>query len=163
MTIGPQHLAVIRTETIVSIAINAIVPTAIIYAIGLAPPATLLGLGQLVHGMSMASGLATFAMTLAVTLLVRGRVRRRRDLALTRAQVPAVVRWLPTPLALRMLATGLVAALLLVPIGAVAATVLNILPLGPGNFILFNLAYGTLVGLVMTPAVVLRAFADPIA
>lgn len=160
MTIGQPHLVVLGSETLVSVAINALIPTAIIWAIGVSPPGTLLGVGQLVHGMTMASGLATFAMTLAVTLIVRARVRRRPALAEPIGGIPAIVRWLPRPLMVRMVAMGLVAMIVLVPLGAAAAALSGILPLGPRGFLTFNLIYGTVVGLTMTPAVVLRAFAD---
>jgi len=161
--IEPQHRATVRTETMVSVAINALVPTAIIWAIGLTPPERLWGLGQLLHAMTMASGLATLVMSAVVTLLVRARVHKRPELALDMSDVPRIVRLLPRHLIARAPVMGLVAVALLVPVGAALSTLLHILPLGVQSFVIFNLLFGTLVGLTMTPAVVLRALADPVA
>lgn len=154
------HRAAVRTETLVSIAINALVPTAIIRAVGLAPPRALGGGEGLVQAMAKASGLATLLMTVAITLLVRARVRAGSVPALAHADLPAPLRLLPGALPLRAPAMALVAVVVLVPLGALAATLLSILPLDTGGFVGFNLAYGSLVGLTMTPAVVLRALAD---
>ena len=161
--ISPPHRAAVRNETIISVAINALIPTAIIRAIGFAPPQQLWGLGQLLHAMTMASGLATLLMSAIVTLLVRGRVRRRPDLALTTTDLPRIVRLLPRQLPARAPVMGLTAIILLVPAGAALSTLLHILPLGVARFVVFNLVFGTVAGLTMTPAVVLRALADPVA
>jgi hypothetical protein len=160
MTLLPEQRAAIRNETAISVAINAIGPTAIIWLAGVAPPATLAGADGLLGGMAKGSGIATLLMTAIVTTLIRGRVRARPALAVAGADLPAPVRLLPTNVILRAVMMGVVAAVLLVPVGAAAAALFDLLPLNRSGFAVFNVVFGTVVGLTMTPPVVLRALAD---
>jgi len=154
------HRRAVRNETIVSVAINALAPTAIIWTAGVAPPETMTGHQPLIEPLIMASGLATLLMTIIVTHLIRGRVRAGKVPPLDRANVPAFARWLPRPLALRAPVMALCAIAILAPLGGAVSAALGILPLGVDGFVLFNLLFGTLVGLTMTPPVILRALAD---
>lgn len=160
--IEPGHWSAVRNETMVSVAINALIPTAIIWLVGLAPPERLDGETGLLQAMTKASGLATTLMTLVVTLLIRARVRSGAAPALPRASLPTIIRWLPGSVLLRAPVMGLIAVALLVPTGAAFAAAFSLLPLTIGGFVVFNLIYGTIVGLVMTPGVVLRALVDPV-
>ncbi|HEX8483802.1 hypothetical protein [Sphingomonas sp.] len=158
--IGAHQRAAIRNETMVSVAINAIVPTAIIWAAGVTPPAMLAGAQGLLAGMAKGSGIATLLMTAIVTLLIRKRVRAKPALALAPSELPPLVRSLPGNVVARAIIMSLVAMILLVPAGAAVATVLGILPLDTAGFVIFNVLFGTIVGLTMTPMVVMRALAD---
>lgn len=156
------HWAAVRNETIISVAINALIPTAIIWVVALTPPARFDGDDGLWSAMTKASGLATLLMTFIVTMLVRGRVRAGVVPSLAQQNLPLPLRLLPSVAVLRAVITGIVAVVVLVPIGTLAAQVLGLLPLTIGGFVVFNLVFGTLVGLTMTPLVVLRALADPV-
>ena len=75
MSIEREHRRVLRQETLVSMAINALLPSAIIWLLDVTPPQTLVGEQPLVAAMLPAAGMATLAMTLIVTLIIRARVR----------------------------------------------------------------------------------------
>lgn len=154
------HRAAVRAETLVSIAINALVPAGIIRAIGVTPPVALLGPPGLLPGLLLGSGLATLLMTLVVTQLVRRRVAGARVPPLARAAVPAVARWLPQGAVLRGVAMALVAVAVLVPVWSLIVVAGRLLPFDATQLLAFNLVFGATVGLTMTPPVVLRALAD---
>lgn len=153
------HRAAVRAETLVSVAINAVVPAAIIRVLAAPPPVALLGDPPLLPGLLLGSGLATLLMTLVVTTLIRGRVRAGRVPPLT--TVPAFARWLPATLAARAVVMAGVAVVVLVPLWAALVVGLDLLPLTANRLALFNFVFGASVGLTMTPPVVVRALADP--
>lgn len=163
MTIGADHRRALHQEMIVSTAINSLVPAAIIWLVDLAPPDTLLGANGIVGPMSKASGLATFAMTLILTLIVRHRVRGGGLPALDWPNAErGLMRFQPRMLLLRAIANALLAVVLLVPAGLVVVAIIHILPLDKIGFLMFNLVFGAIVGIVMTRFVVLPALADPV-
>lgn len=150
---------VVRTETAVSVAINALVPAGIIWLIGIPGPEALGGATGLIQGMLKAAGLATLLMTLALTTILRARLRRG-----TLPRTPEVSgpgRFLPARLLPRAIVLALTAIVLLVPVGTIAAVAFGILPLTQVGLLIFNLLFGTLIGLTMAPPLVRRALADP--
>ena len=163
MGIGPEHRLAVRNETIVSVAINSIVPAAIIWFVGASPPLTVVGEAGIAGSMLPAAGLATVMMTLVLTYIVRMRVRKG---ALPALDWPinerGMMAWIPQNLILRAFALGLLAVILLVPTGLCVVAMIDILPLSRVGFLVFNLIYGAIVGLVMARFVVLPALADPV-
>lgn len=164
MAIEAEHRGALRNETIVSVGINAVLPSAVIWLLDVAPPRTLTGPEGILGAMLPAAGLATLMMTLTLTAIIRARVRK--------GQLPALdwprrdrgaMRYVPQPLLLRAPALALLAVALLVPPGLGAVALLDILPLTKLGFLVFNLVYGSVVGLVMARFVVLPALADPVA
>lgn len=151
----------LRKQTAISIAINAFIPTAVIWLIGVAPPDTLIGPRGLMPGMVLASGLATALMTVGLTLAVRASARSGKVEPLEPGGAMSIRTWLPNPLGVRAFALGLVAILAIVPCGIVVLNVFPILPLTPRGFIIWNLLYGAAVGLTMTPIAVRRALREP--
>ena len=167
MGIEAAHRAAVRTETLVSIAINALVPTLVIWLLGVSPPASLLGQGGILPSMLPAAGIATFVMTLLLTQIVRARVRRGSLPALNWPRAErGMMRFIPQNYPLRALALGLLAVVLLVPTGvlifALFDRALHLLPLTRSGFVAFNITYGAIVGAVMARFVVLPALADPV-
>jgi hypothetical protein len=160
MTLNPQQRAAVRNETVVAVVINAIIITALLWLAGIAPPAALRGSDGLLAGMAKGAGIPTFLMTLIATKVIRGRVRATPALALPRADLPAPVRALPGNVFVRAVVMALVAIAVLVVVGAVVATLLDILPLDGRGFVIFNIVFGAVVGLATAPIVVLRALAD---
>lgn len=161
MSIGPEHHRAVRNETIVSTAINSLIPAAIIWFVELPPPDSLVGTNGIIGPMAKASGLATFAMTLVLTMIVRMRVRKGALPALNWPQGErGALGWLPSNVFLRALAVAFLAVILLVPTGLAVVALLGIVPLDRVGFLIFNLLFGALVGIVMTRFVVLPALAD---
>lgn len=163
MSIGPAHRQAVRNETVVSIAINSLIPAAIIWFINASPPQTLTGDHGILGSMLPAAGLATLLMTLVLTNIVRFRVGKGALPALDwpRAERGAMA-YIPQNLLLRAIALALLALVLLVPAGLVVVALIHILPLTKIGFLIFNLIYGAIVGLVMARFVVLPALADPV-
>ena len=163
MSIGPEHRQAVRNETVVSIAINSLIPSAIIWFVDASPPQTLTGEHGILRAMIPAAGLATFLMTIVLTAIVRARVRKG---ALPALDWPSAERgamvWIPQNLFLRAMVLAPLALVLLVPAGLIAVTLTGILPLTKLGFLVFNLIYGAMVGLVMARFVVLPALADPV-
>ena len=163
MSVGPEHRQAVRTETIVSIAINSLIPAAIIWFIEAHPPQTLTGEQGILGSMLPAAGLATLLMTLVLTNIVRARVRKGSLPALDWPSAErGAMRFIPRNLILRAVALALLALVLLVPAGLVVVTLIDVLPLTKVGFLMFNLIFGALVGLVMARFVVLPALADPV-
>ncbi len=150
---------VVRAETAVSIAINALIPAGIIWLVGIPGPDGLGGTTGLVQGMVKASGLATLLMTLVLTAILRARLKRGSLPRTSEVEGPG--RFLPARLLPRSIVLAMVAIVLLVPAGTLAALALGILPLSRVGLLIFNLLFGALVGLVMAPPLIRRALADP--
>ena len=163
MSIGPEHRKAVRDETIVSIAINSLAPAGIIWFLNASPPQTLTGEYGILGSMLPAAGMATLLMTLVLTNIVRFRVRKGALPALDWPQSErGAMAWIPKNLILRAIALALLALVLLVPAGLLVVSVIDILPLTKVGFLIFNLIYGAIVGLVMARFVVLPALADPV-
>jgi hypothetical protein len=163
MSIGPEHRQAVRNETIVSIAINSLIPAAIIWFVEARPPQTLTGEHGILGSMLPAAGLATLLMTLVLTTIVRFRVRKGVLPALDWPQAErGVMAWIPGNMILRAIALALLALVLLVPAGLVIVALTGVLPLTSVGFLIFNLIFGAAVGLVMARFVVLPALADPV-
>ena len=146
---------------VVSTAINALVPAAIICLLDVAPPQSSLGANSILTAIVPASGLATFFMTIVLTFIIRMRVAK--------GGVPVLLwprserggyRFIPQNLLLRAAVLGLTAVILLVPITLALVSVLGILPLTKIGALIFNIVFGAFVGLAMTRFVVLPALAD---
>ena len=163
MSIEPQHRAAVRNETVVSIAINSLVPAAIIWFLEASPPQTLTGEYGILGSLLPAAGLATLMMTLVLTNIVRARVRKGALPALDWPKAErGAMAFIPKNLILRAIALALLAIVLLVPAGLIVVALIKILPLTRVEFLIFNLVFGALVGLVMARFVVLPALADPV-
>lgn len=158
-TVGARTAAV-RRETVISIAINAFLPTGVIWTISADPPTQLIGDQPLLAPLILAPGLATFAMTFVVTAIFRHQLRRGTVPGASLAETPPLARWLPRLLILRAAILAMIAIALFAPLGALVSTGLGILPLTTSGFALFNIVMGSAVGLAMTPLVARRALAD---
>ena len=159
--LGPEHERAVRRERVISTAINALVPAAIIWALDLVPPKRLIGPHDILSALVPASGLATLVMTLVLTLIIRARVAKSSLPALHWPRADrGVFRYVPQNLVLRAIALGLLAVVLLVPPGFAVVAVSGILPLTKLGALGVNLVFGAAVGLTMTRFVVLPALAD---
>lgn len=150
---------ILRGEMLVSLGVNAGLFPGLIWLANLPPPQGFGGADGLISGMSKGSGLAMFLMTLLLTAAVRARQRRGLP-ALDPAGLPRLARALPRALLLRAVVVALGSMLVIVPVGAAFAWALHILPFDKTQATLFNIVYGAVVALVVTPTVARRALAD---
>lgn len=151
--------AILRGEMIVSLCVNAGLFPGLIRLAGLPPPQRLDGADGLVSGMLKGAGLAMFLMTLLLTIAVRARQRAGLP-ALDPARLPPPARALPRVLALRAVVVAIGSMLAIVPVSALLAYALRLLPFTMAEATLFNIGYGAVVALVVTPTVARRALAD---
>jgi hypothetical protein len=156
-----EHANALKQETLVSTAINALLPAAIIWFLDVTPPQTLVGPHDILGAIVPASGLASLVMTLVLTAIVRQRVKSGMLCPFEWPKAErGVYRFVPRNLLLRAVVLGLAAVILLVPITFALVAVAGILPLSKLGALAFNIAFGMLVGLTMTRFVVLPALAD---
>lgn len=155
--LDPVQKRMLRSEAVVGIGLNTIVPPAIIWLLRAAPPRTLVGAEPIVAPMAGASGIATLVMTFVITALIEARVRRGAVRALAPADVPPLLLLLPRSRVARAIACALLALVLFVPLGLAVCAPLHIVPLTRPSFLLFNMVFGAIVGAVMAPLVTLRA------
>ena len=135
MSIGPEHRQAVRNETVVSMAINSLVPAAIIWFLDVSPPLALVGPQGILGSLLPAAGLATLLMTLVLTNIVRFRVRKNALPALYWPKKErGAMAWIPGNLILRAIALALLAVVLLVPTGLAAVAMIDILPLTKVGF-----------------------------
>lgn len=159
--LSAAHRTALRQETVISTAINALVPAAIIWLLDVTPPQRLIGPDTILGAIVPASGLATLIMTFVLTLIVRARVAKGAVPPLTWPRAErGVYRFVPQLLPLRALALALLAIILLVPATWALVAVSGILPLTKVGALVFNIAFGAMVGVVLTRFVVLPALAD---
>ena len=158
-----QQWQIVSKEMVVSTLLNAFGPAGIIFALNLTPPERLIGPNDVIAALVHAAGLATFAMTLILTYIVRKRVAAGTLPIFDWPQSQrGLYRYVPRHLILRALVLAVVAIILLVPFGLGITALLNIAPLSKLGFLLFNVAFGAVIGLVMTHFIVLCALADPV-
>ena len=148
-----EQRRIILVETCISTTINALVPPAIIWALGVHVPVSLAD-----QAATLARGtfLASFATSFIGTAIVRGRLARG---APPMARFASRV-WIPRLLPLRALFLTAAALLTLLPAGLAAAQVLGLAHMDRSGLFFFNVLFGILVGGVLTPFVTCLALTD---
>lgn len=156
-----RHNAVVRAQTLVSVAIYAVLPTTVLWLIQAPGPATLFGNMGMIGPLLAPAAIGTFMMTIGLTLMIRGAVRAGTMPALNASPADrSVLGILPASLPLRAALLALVATVIFVPAGLAVVTAAGLLPLSRVGFAVFNIVYGSCIGAAMTPSVVLAALAD---
>jgi hypothetical protein len=161
MKLSQSQHKVVLLETTAATLFNAIVPTAIIWLIGALPPKSLTDDQPLFGLMGGAAGMATLGMTLVISFMVAGRIRRGEVLAVDSNAAAAAILLLPQNVLLRAIFMGLLAIIVFVPIGLLLGAQLKIVPMTEFDFVVFNTIYGALVGIVMAPIAAVRALIAP--
>lgn len=157
----PAHAQALAQERVVSTAINAFVPAGIIWFLDVTPPQALIGSESILKGLVPGAGVAIFAMTLILTMIVRTRVAKGGLPAFDWPRSErGFYRFIPQNLLLRAITLGVLAAIIFVPVGFVVVAATGILPLTKLGALVFNILYGGCVGLFMTSFVVLPALSD---
>ena len=152
-TPGPAQRKMMLIETLISTAINALAPAAIIWALALKPPPTLEGQAVM---LGRATILATFLMSLIVTALVRGRLAKG---------APPLARgpgwgWIPRLLPLRALFWTVCGLLTVLPIGVALGQMMGLAGMSRTGFFFFNVLFGAILGVGLTPFVVWLGLTD---
>ena len=151
---------VVMVETFLSTAINALIPSGIIWLLGVAPPQTLTGKHGVVPGIVAGTALPIFFMTIFLTQLLR---RRRRAGLLPplfsgtdqRRDHPSFGSLLG-----RSVGFTLAGVATLAPAAMGIINVLGLVPMNGPHYALFNIGYGAIVGMTVTPFIVWAALAD---
>lgn len=156
-----RHDAVVRTQTLVSVAVYAFIPTALLWLFRVPGPATVFGERSLIGPALAPALLGTFMMTIGLTLMIRAQVRRATMPALVWAAADRdAARRLPRSLLARAAVLALGATVVFVPAALALVGVAGVLPLSREGFAVFNIVYGACIGAVVTRYVVLAALAD---
>jgi len=111
------------------------------------------------NSLLQAAGAPTFMMTLGLTKVMRARVRASL-LAHRVWSGNGVLAALRHGLPWRAPILAMTAITLLVPTGFAVASLPGFMPMTRAGYVVFNGAFGALVGLTMTPLIVLAALAD---
>jgi hypothetical protein len=149
----------ILVETCVSTLINAFIPAGIIWLIGLPPPKGLLGPHGMLPAIVAATVLPIFLMTLALTYALRRRLVSTHVLA-PKMQLKRQFSRLAMPLLPRAVALTLLGLAVLMPAAVAFLHMEALLPMTRYQFALFNVSYGALIGIAITPLIVLATLAE---
>lgn len=150
---------VLAAETLVGVVIGALIIPAIIWLLDAAPPTDLVGKHGVIVGLLMGTFFQVFGTGIAVTLVLRNRVRRGSLHALAPQAFPWAGR-LPRNWALRALLLTVFALALLVPVALAICAIFHVYPLSKAHFAALNSLYGALVAILITPVVAVAALSD---
>lgn len=158
-TLDVGQCRMVRAELSISTMINSLIPAAIIWALNVPPPSDLTGENGLASALVKATALPILVMTPIITLLVRGRLRKgvvnplRRDAA-------GWLRFMPRNPLLRGVLLALAGLAVLLPVGLSVGALLAVTPLSRDGLALFNIVYGALIGMAVTPFILFMALTD---
>ncbi len=160
--LAPEHRRNLQTETALSVVFNTIISG--VFAWGLfhgVEVVPLWGTQGIVVDLVPTVFMITLALTIALTLITRGRIRKGK------LPLPAWSRsdlgplgWLPRNLALRAPLLAAVMTAVLVPLSALLLTVAGVGAMKFTTFFVFKLAYGAAYAVIITPIILLGAMAD---
>lgn len=162
ITLENQHRRNLKSETAISVIANAAVSG--LFAWGIfhgEATVPLWGANGIVVDLVPTVFMITLALTIALTLVTRGRIRRGKlpvpewsshDLGWI-GRLPAKVLYRAPVLALLM-------TLVLVPLSAVVLVAAGVGSMSFPVFFVFKLIYGAAFAVLITPVIILRALAD---
>ena len=103
----------------------------------------------------------TFGMTLGITLATRGRIVKGKAPAAPFQRIDhTALRFLPGLSFMRALVLGIFALLVFLPVSVGLLMLLHDFPISFNKMLVFKTLYGALIGLLITPIIVLCAMAD---
>lgn len=160
--LSPELRKNLRVETAISIVANTIVSGlfawGIFHGVEVIP---LWGAKGIAVDLIPTVFMITLALTIALTLITRGRIRKgklprpawsRKDLGL--------IRLMPANVGLRAFAFAALMTVILVPLSVLLLVVANVSDMSFNVFFVFKLIYGAMYAVLVTPLILLRAFAD---
>lgn len=150
---------VLVRESLVGVFFNGLVFPYLIWVVNLPPPATLGGADGVVASFTKATGFAVSLMTIILTLLWRKNAVRG-TIPSVGATVHAWSRFAPRNIVARALFFVFLSLATLMPIGVAVCFYFGLYPMTKLSFAAINMAYGTLIGTVVTPWVTLVAMAE---
>jgi hypothetical protein len=139
--------------------INAFIPAGVIRLIGVAPPDKFTGAHGILPAIAAATALPTFLMTLALTAVLRHRIASGR-LVRSPTALESRFRKLSVPLLVRASVLTMLGLIVLTPAAVGLLYWRGLVPLTLYQFTVFNISYGAVIGIVLTPLIVLAAMAE---
>lgn len=162
ISLDSAHRRNLKSETAISVVANTAVSG--IFAWGLfhgVESIPLWGAQGIVVDLVPTVFMITLVLTIALTLITRGRLRKGKlPLPAWRRSDLGVIGRLPACIALRAPVLALCMTLALVPLSALLLVLAGVDSMRFTNFFLFKLAYGAAFALLVTPIILLRALAD---
>lgn len=150
---------VLVRESLVGVLFNGLVFPYLIWVVNLPPPAALGGPNGVVASFTKATGFAVSLMTIILTLLWRKNAASG-SIPSVGATVLAWSRFAPRNIVARAVFFVFLALATLMPIGVAVCFCFGLYPMTKLSFAAVNMAYGTLIGTVVTPWVTLVAMAE---
>lgn len=162
ISLDTAHRRNLQSETAISVVANTAVSG--LFAWGLfhgAKSIPLWGAQGIVVDLVPTVFMITLALTIALTLITRGRLRKGKLPlpAWSRSDLGVIGR-LPSRVALRAPALAVCMTLALVPLSAMLLVLAGVESMRFTTFFFFKLAYGAAFAVLVTPIILLRAFAD---
>ncbi len=149
-------------ETIISIFINAVLNFAITFFMFRSRDAIMFwGKGGLFFDLIPATFFTTFFMALVLTPVIRSRIQKgTAPAAPWDRSEHLILRFLPGGLFIRAIVVGIFALLMLLPVSTGLLAFLNVFPILFKEMLILKTCYGALIGLLISPIIVIGAMAD---
>lgn len=149
----------VRTETIVSIVLNAAVSALFVWIVFRGQDVIpLWGAQGLVVDLIPTCFAITLMSTIAMTLLTRVRLKRNRVERVS--TTTGIARFLPRALPLRAFAFALAVTVIAVPLSAAALALVGFDGRAYNTVLAFKIAYGAVLAVLISPPILVRALAD---
>ena len=157
-----SHRQFLFKETVISIFAGAVINFGFGFFIFRSQDAIMLwGKGGLFFGLIPNIFMMTAGMTMGITLATRRRVLKgSAPAAPFHITDHAVLRFLPNSFFIRALILGVVALIVLLPLSTVLLNAFKDFPISFAELLIFNTFYGGLIGLFITPVIIMGAMAD---
>ncbi len=157
LALGAEHQSYVRRETLIGCAFNAVLSVVFAFVV--------------FHGVERiplwgAQGLAVdlvptvFMITLVGNLIVTFVTRQRVRAGSVAPLAPPARSWLPRRAVPRMLLLAALTTIVIVPLSVAVLLLLGIDSMQFGNFVVFKIVYGAVVGALTAPLVIRTALAD---
>ncbi len=158
----PDHRSNLRVETAISVVFNTIISG--VFAWGIFHGTAVIprwGAKGIVVDLIPTVFMITLVMTIVLTLITRGRVKKGKLPAPTWGKSDLRINgWLPRNVVLRAVLQAATATLILVPLSALILVAAGVESMGFTVFFIFKLFYGAIIAVLITPLIILRALAD---
>lgn len=152
----------LKAEVAVSTVINAVIIPVLLWLSPVPPPAEIAGPDGLALSLVKGTVIPVFLMTTLITLVLRKRLAKagveRIDPATTSlGWLGAIPRLAP----LRAIVFAVMALCSIMPVSLGVAVLLKTYPLNDATFFAFNVVYGIVIAVAVTPFIVLAAMLEP--
>ena len=151
-----------KTEIAISTVINAVIIPVLLWLAPIPPPLELWGANGVAASLVKGTIIPVLLMSTLITFLLRKRVTKMNLAPLDRSATPfAWLGGLPSLPPLRAVIFVLAALVTVMPVSLAVAGALKTYPMTEPSFFLFNVVYGVVIALMVTPFVVLAVLHEP--